>query len=820
MNYSEQQKKAYNELKKRLVAYMSSVQSIYDNISAQAADIALKTDYDPESNEVFSFSDYPEQRTAIQKMQNDFVTDLSNLIDRGITKEWQMSNEAQNLLINSMVESAGVRLNNFYQKKFWQYNDEALNAFKKRKDKGMSLSTKIWQQSSELKTQLEDTISVAIQRGMSAVTLSKRISQYLQNYQKLKQDYGEKFGTAIRCRDCEYKSIRLARTEINMSYRMAEQERWQNLDFVLGYRIKLSKNHTCKGVINFYDICDELEGVYPKYIKWAGWHPSCRCYAIPILMSEAEFERYNRGEETTEKPITEMPKQFYEWLANNADRIEKAQERGTLPYFLRDNKQLILFVENRDLISKSNFDTILHDSKIFGVDVSPLYKELNNREATTYSVMSVAVELYDATRNSQLRLAYESAYDRYKKAIFKFRTPEDFKAIDYDFSNITTREELENKIKLLNRKASIFEKALIRQSQRSEYAIEGIVRSWNETRISQAFGITKGSPMSFAEANEMKVNPYYYLGGSYTINCQTCTPVYALRKQGWNIRALGNTPGSMLEDLSTRPHHAFLTPKGEIPKPTSIVYKNEYDLLSGIESTFKEKGLYSVTCRWDTGNGHSFTFERLSNGKLRFYDGQNGRIIDLFDYARYIAKGSDVNILRIDNLIPNNKYITKIAVPSTSKSYGALQQSKNTIIGRPRVTPEIKQAQKELREILKTSKDDKELTNLSTGKLITNRVSKENFTDHVYSLEEKEACKFIWNNPDKLQYVRQSTFGEGKDMTSEKAIKNLSNKESRGVKWYNSYSFEYNGKTYYVKLEQVEKNGVMKEQFYSLTLRP
>lgn len=345
MDYSEQQKKAYNELKKRLVGYMSSVQSIYDNISAQAADIALKTEYDPESNEVFSFSDYPEQRTAIQKMQNDFVTDLSNLIDRGVTKEWQMSNEAQNLLVNSMVESAGVRLNNFYQKKFWQYNDDALNAFKKRKDKGMSIQTKIWQHSSELKTQLEDTISVAIQRGMSAVTLSKRISQYLQNYPKLKQDYGEKFGNAIRCRDCEYKSIRLARTEINMSYRMAEQERWRNLDFVLGYRIKLSKNHTCNGM-PFVDICDDLAGDYPKDFIWAGWHPSCRCYAIPILMSEAEFEKLNLGEPTTEKPLTEMPKQFNEWLATNADRIENAQERGTLPYFLKDNKQVLISINN------------------------------------------------------------------------------------------------------------------------------------------------------------------------------------------------------------------------------------------------------------------------------------------------------------------------------------------------------------------------------------------------------------------------------------------------------------------------------------------
>ena len=379
MNYSKQQKKAYDALKNRLVAYMMSVQSLYDNISAQAADIALKTDYDGTSEDVFSFSDYPEQRTAIQKMQNDFVTDLSSLIDRGVTKEWQMSNEAQNLLVNSYIESVGVRLNNSLQKKFWQYNDEALNAFKSRKDKGMGLSAKIWSQSSDLKKELEDVISVAIGRGTSAVTLSKQISQYLKDFSKLKKDYTEKFGTAIRSYDCEYRSIRLARTEINMSYRMTEQERWRNLDFVLGYTIKLSKNHTCKGVINFVDICDDLAGDYPKDFVWAGWHPSCRCYAVPKLMSEAEFEKLNLGEPTTEKPITEMPKQFNEWLATNADRIEKAQERGTLPYFLKDNIKFLSNSGNEIIIySKHKTKHNLFNSKHSDIDELLNIKDITN----------------------------------------------------------------------------------------------------------------------------------------------------------------------------------------------------------------------------------------------------------------------------------------------------------------------------------------------------------------------------------------------------------------------------------------------------------
>ena len=35
--------------------------------------------------------------------------------------------------------------------------------------------------------------------------------------------------------------------------------------------------------------------------------------------------------------VETMPPQFNEWIANNADRIEAAEGRGKLPYFLRDN---------------------------------------------------------------------------------------------------------------------------------------------------------------------------------------------------------------------------------------------------------------------------------------------------------------------------------------------------------------------------------------------------------------------------------------------------------------------------------------------------
>ena len=86
----------------------------------------------------------------------------------------------------------------------------------------------------------------------------------------------------------------LAAIEINIAYRTADHERWQQLDFIVGIEVRLSNNHTCLGKDGkphpFYDICDELKGKYPKDFKFTGWHPHCRCIATTILKTDAEMD--------------------------------------------------------------------------------------------------------------------------------------------------------------------------------------------------------------------------------------------------------------------------------------------------------------------------------------------------------------------------------------------------------------------------------------------------------------------------------------------------------------------------------------------------
>lgn len=50
----------------------------------------------------------------------------------------------------------------------------------------------------------------------------------------------------------------------------------------------------------FVDICDHLEGEYPKDFKFVGWHPLCRCITTNILKTPEErredIARRLRGE--------------------------------------------------------------------------------------------------------------------------------------------------------------------------------------------------------------------------------------------------------------------------------------------------------------------------------------------------------------------------------------------------------------------------------------------------------------------------------------------------------------------------------------------
>lgn len=94
----------------------------------------------------------------------------------------------------------------------------------------------------------------------------------------------------------------------------------------------------------FVDICDHLEGEYPKDFKFVGWHPLCRCITTNILKTPEErredIARRLRGEapippEQSKNYVGDTPDQFKAWCVLNAGRVERAK---SVPYFVRDNQ--------------------------------------------------------------------------------------------------------------------------------------------------------------------------------------------------------------------------------------------------------------------------------------------------------------------------------------------------------------------------------------------------------------------------------------------------------------------------------------------------
>lgn len=324
-------KKAYKGLSRRLAGYMLQVRNIYDRINEKVASLVESVGYDGSTE--FFFADFPEVKRDLLLLQRQFVGEMQTLIYSGTSVEWKNSNVFQDAVASKALKYYRAQVSGERFKHYFNSNSDQLKAFQARKDKGLNLSTKLWKQADIYKESLEATISTAIEKGMSATTLSKRISRYLKDWPSLQADYQERYAKATRCHDCEYNSIRLARNEISMAYRTAEQLRWQKFDFILGYKIKLSDSHPR------YDICDDLAGDYPKDFKFRGWHPNCLCFTVPIVMSEEEYWSDNR--EDSPNNVIAPPDNFSKWVYDNSIKIQEAETRNTLPYWIKDNKALI-----------------------------------------------------------------------------------------------------------------------------------------------------------------------------------------------------------------------------------------------------------------------------------------------------------------------------------------------------------------------------------------------------------------------------------------------------------------------------------------------
>lgn len=348
---TETGKKEYLALLNRTEGYAEQVRKLF---AGAVNDILALTSSVPhlEDGEVFRYSEQKKIAKKVSDRLRNLHSAVYAAIKNDIALEWDEANTACDELAASCFGKEILSDKRFAG--WFERNTEAMEAFISRSEAGLNLSDRIWQPVKQLRSEMELAMTVAIGDGDSASQISRYVRQYLNNpdklFRRIRDEKGNlKLSKAAKAyhpgqgvyRSSAKNAMRIARTETNIAYRRADNTRWQQMDFVIGQEIHLSRNHPVT------DICDTLAGRYPKNFVFDGWHPQCFCYVVPVLLSEKEMMALQQAKLNGEdydisgKVITDMPDNFKSWAIDNAERIERAKERGTLPYFIKNNKKTV-----------------------------------------------------------------------------------------------------------------------------------------------------------------------------------------------------------------------------------------------------------------------------------------------------------------------------------------------------------------------------------------------------------------------------------------------------------------------------------------------
>lgn len=325
-----------------------------------------------QSDALFNFDNFPEYRQRLNDIFADYFQSSILNYKAGITEGVALAYEHDKAVLTGFSVLSNKALRAARKTAAEAFISSRLNSAE-----GLNLSQTIWnycqQTKSEFEMAMANVLADGIKAGTSAETLGRHIRQYLNNPDMMYRRYHtvkvlkngkkkdvvtwrrrriidgkvrfveeplENVGIGVY-RSSRMNALRVARTEINAAYHTARNERWQKEPFVIGQHIHVSPQHKID------DICNDLEGRYPKDYKWTGWHPSCLCTSDPITIQGKEkddfYRRLYAGEDMSnfhsQFEVKDMPERYNQYILNNTDSIVRASARGKLAWHLADNKK-------------------------------------------------------------------------------------------------------------------------------------------------------------------------------------------------------------------------------------------------------------------------------------------------------------------------------------------------------------------------------------------------------------------------------------------------------------------------------------------------
>lgn len=363
---SKQQKEQLNNL---FAVYNKRLGRLYSDYVKKLTSLGYGEDV-LEDDALFNFDNFPQLKARLNDIFNDYYQNSLLCHKSGITDGVALAYNHDEMVIGgySVLTDKAIRV----------ARDTAAATFianRLKTKNGLNLAQIVWnycqQTKSEFEMAMSNTIADGIKQGSSAEEIGKSIRRYLNDPDMMYRRYHtikvqkngkkkdvvtwrrrriidgkvrfieeplEKVGMGVY-RSARKNALRVARTEINAAYHKARNERWQNEPFVIGQYIHVSPQH------NIDDICNDLEGRYPKDYVWISWHPQCICTSDPItIQGEEKKEFYKRlmaGEDMSNYvspfAVLTMPEKYNQYIKDNSEAIVKAGMRGKLAWHLQDN---------------------------------------------------------------------------------------------------------------------------------------------------------------------------------------------------------------------------------------------------------------------------------------------------------------------------------------------------------------------------------------------------------------------------------------------------------------------------------------------------
>lgn len=403
--------------------YAQRIDALFKSLIKEAAKLKIETGLEDGSKAKFSLEKFPKTSKKANELLSKMRRDMRMIIENGVKKEWELSEAKNAALINRLTAKSGIPED--VVRSLQPRNADALEAFLLRTERGLTLSNRVWNITSQAMAEVEMAVGMSLGKGKDAQALSRDVRHLLKSPNEMWRRYYATLtkpdGTKVKepqwrrkvvgddgkvrfvseplshpgrgvYRSSYRNALRLAVTETNMAYHKADSLAWQQSTACIGIEIMLSNNHTCRGVKGlFYDICDEFAGKYPKYFVFTGWHPFCRCVAVPITAKRDEFIAYLKdkmaGKDVSDVKfsgeVKSVPKKFRAWEKANAERIQDMRERGTLPQFL-ENKRERRRRQNKELYFKllddNNYKEVEYDQASGGVKAMHIGHSLNKEK--------------------------------------------------------------------------------------------------------------------------------------------------------------------------------------------------------------------------------------------------------------------------------------------------------------------------------------------------------------------------------------------------------------------------------------------------------